>query len=411
MKKIFRFLQSMRFGLILLGLIAAFSVVGTVIPQGQEISWYAQTYQRFHGILLSLRLHDIFNSWVFQLLLLLLGLNLLLCSVLRIRKVARARKSEVDVLAKLPVQYMLTASQRQALLELLRSRRCREETMGSSLIFRKNGFGRYGSFLTHLSILLTLIFGALALYLPTVTDQTCFPGESLTLPDSSSIAVESFRIEDENGRLDFASELRVTLPDGRDSGLREIRVNHPLSFGPWKIYQQTYGTAGSVTVTNLDTGGHDTIPLSDVVFLSLDGVNGLWYRALYPDMIRDPSGNVTLITKASGSYPNPVYHVETVFDGIHTPVLASVGDELQVGTLKFRFEEPVEYPGLRLKYKPPMVETLLCAAFALMCVGLYITFFCQPVLVRVDEDGCAVGGSKPEAMHLTVQTLLEEEIS
>ena len=45
----------MRFGILLLVLIAALSVVGTVIPQGREISWYAQTYQSFHGTILLLR--------------------------------------------------------------------------------------------------------------------------------------------------------------------------------------------------------------------------------------------------------------------------------------------------------------------------------------------------------------------
>ena len=45
MKKVLNFLRSMRFGLILLGLIGLCSVAGTVIPQGREIAWYAQTYR------------------------------------------------------------------------------------------------------------------------------------------------------------------------------------------------------------------------------------------------------------------------------------------------------------------------------------------------------------------------------
>ena len=78
--------------------------------------------------------------------------------------------------------------------------------------------------------------------------------------------------------------------------------------------------------------------LTDLVFLSLDGVNGLWYERLYPDMIEDPGGNVTLISNVSGSYPNPVYQVETASDGEYTSILAFPGEELQVGSLKFIFE-------------------------------------------------------------------------
>ena len=51
---------------------------------------------------------------------------------------------------------------------------------------------------------------------------------------------------------------------------------------------------------------------------------------------------------------------------------------------------------------------VLVTLFLLMIVGLYITFFCQPVLVRLDSEGCAVGGPKPEGMHILIQGWLEE---
>ena len=409
MKKLFQTFRSMRFGILLLVLIAALSVIGTVIPQGREISWYAQNYRSLHGTILMLKLHDVYHSWYFQLLLVLLGLNLTLCSLVRIRTVLRSAGTETERLLKAQDNFTLSEAQRKTVREGLLAMRCREEQAGNEVfVFRKNGFGRYGSFLTHLAILLTLIFGAAALYLPRVTDQTCLPGKALTMDDGTEIRVESFRIENAEGRLDFTSEISIRLPDGRESGVREIKVNHPLSFGAWKVYQQTYSTAGSITVQNLETGLEDTFTLTDLVFLSLDGTNGLWYEALYPDMIRDPSGNVTLISNVSGSYPNPVYHVETASDGVYTPILAFPGDELQVGGLRFTFEEPVEYPGLRIKYTPRVINGLLIAAFTLMIAALYITFFCQPVLVKLDGEGCAVGGPKPEGMLLAIQGWLEE---
>lgn len=408
MKKLFRFFRSMRFGIILLCLIAMLAVAGTAIPQGREAAWYAQTYRSFHGTILRLGLNDVFGSWYFQLLLILLGLNLTLCSLLRIRAVSAAKAGEREALLRMPQSFRLDNAQRTAVRDNLRAMHCREETDGEHPVFRKNGFGRYGSFLTHLSILLTLIFGAMALYLPKTADRSCLPGEAVLMEDGTEIAVERFRIENDEGRLDFTSELTVRLPDGRESGLREIKVNHPLSFGPWKVYQQTYGTAGSVTVQNLETKLEDTFTLTDLVFLSSDGVNGLWYEAVYPDLIRDPSGNVTLITNTSGSYPNPVYQVQTASDGVYTPILAFPGEELQVGNLKFRFEKPVEYPGLRIKYTPGFVNALLCASFLLMTAGFAVTFFCQPVLVRLDPDGCAVGGPKPEGMRIRIQEWAEE---
>ena len=67
------------------------------------------------------------------------------------------------------------------------------------------------------------------------------------------------------------------------------------------------------------------------------------------------------------------------------------------------------YPGLRIKHTPTVVNILLLLAFLLMTAGLYITFFLQPVLVKVDEQGYAVGGPKPEGTRLELEALLEDD--
>ena len=405
MKKLLNYLRSMRFGILLLVLIALCSVAGSLIPQGREISYYAQTYRSFHGAILLLQLNRVFESWYFILLMILLGLNLILCSLVRIVSLVRDRDKISQKAAALPDAVCLRPEGIRALEDHLVNRRCRVERFGNARVYRKNNLGRYGSFLTHLSILLTLVIGALALYTPTVIDQSCLPGQALTMADGALIRVHDFTIENPTGQLDFTSEIQVTLPDGRDSGRRIIRVNHPCAFGSYKVYQQTYGTAGSITVTNLLSGGSDDFTVTETVFLSVDGMNGLWFEALYPGYLRDPSGNVTLITSTSGHYDDPVYQVLTASDGVYTPVLAFPGDELQIGDLKFTFNSPVEYPGLRIKYTPPLVNALLIGVFALMTLALYITFFLPPVVVKVDDEGYTVTGPKPEGMSLELKDL------
>ena len=400
MKKVFNYLRSMRFGILLLVLIALCSVAGTVIPQDRAVAWYAQTYRSFHGMILLLKLNHVFESWYFITLLVLLCLNLSLCSLLRIRSVIRSARGETERAAKLPDAVRLTPAGMEKLRAYLADRHCRREQIGEIEIYRKHGFGRYGSFITHLSILLTVVFGALALYTPTVTDRDCMPGESIFMEDGTEIHVHDFRISDETGRLDYQSHVQVTLPDGRRSEIAELKVNHPYSFGAYKLFQQTFGTAGSVTVTNVETGGTDDFLLTEQTYLSADGVTGILYDTLYPDYIRDPSGNVTLITITEGSYPNPIYQVQVISDGVFTPTLAVPGDELTVMGLRFTFNAPVEYPGIRIKHVSPLFNALLVAAFTLMIVGLYITFFYEPVLVKLDSEGYAVAGPKPEHMRV-----------
>ena len=74
-KKLLRFLRSMTFGMILLGLILLCSFPGSVIAQGNTPDWYVETYPDWHGVILKLGLDDVFDSWYFVMLLALLCLG------------------------------------------------------------------------------------------------------------------------------------------------------------------------------------------------------------------------------------------------------------------------------------------------------------------------------------------------
>ncbi len=409
-KKLIKFLRSMTFGMILLALILLCSFPGSVIAQGNTPDWYVQTYPDWHGVILKLGLDDVFGSWYFIALLALLCLNLMLCSLIRIRNVVNASKNASAAAASRKTKVFLTSEGTAQLRQLLEQRHYKKEVFEETTVYSKNAIGWYGSFVTHLAILLTVLFGAAALYLPQVTDQTCFPGESLVMEDGTAIAVESFRIENAEGKLDYASIIEISLPDGRTTGKQRISVNHPLSFGGYKVYQQTYGTAGAVTVRNTETGGEDRFLLNEMCFLSLDSINGIWFEALYPGYIRDENGNFTLITQTAGSYEDPVYQVLVASEGVYTPVMVFPGESLTVGGVEFTFEAPVEYPGLRIKRTPEAVNALLFAAFALMVLGLWFCFFQTPAIVAVREEGYTVAGPKPQGLTLELEALLESEM-
>ena len=408
MGKFVSFIRSMRFGIILLCLIAVCSVVGSVIPQGREMTWYVEAYPKLHVLLFSLRLDNVFSNWYFVLMMSLLALNLTLCSIVRVSSVIKSGRTLLPMAAKRANTHKLSAGQLDYLEAHLESIGCRKSKHGTARVYSKNLFGRYGSFITHLSILLTIIFGAAGLYLPQVTDMNCLPGESVTMPDGTEIAVSNFYIENDSGQLDFTSDISITLGETGDTKDGSIRVNYPLSCGPYKVYQQTYGTAGKISVTNIETGGTDSFVLTDHAFLSLDGVDGLWFLALYPDYYLGPDGSINPVASAYGRYDNPVYHVQLCEDGVNLPELMLPGDVVELGGLGFTLEQPVEYPGLRIKYTPPIVNTLLFAAFALMILGIYITFFMQPVLVKLDDEGYVVSGPKPEGMQINIETALNE---
>lgn len=412
MKKVLSFFKSMKFGLILLGLIALISIAGSVIPQGEEAMYYVRNYS-WYGILLKLQLNHVFTSWYFVVLVVLLCINLAMCSVLRWRRIDPEKEISAVSLGKADV----TAPQEElALIEdTLEKHHCHKTEIAGVKVYEKNRIGRYGTFITHLGILLTVIFFAMAMYTPTVIDQTCMPKDSITLDDGTQIYVDSFHIEDQTGDLDYRSTIEVTLPDGTSSSLRETSVNHPVALGDYKVYQQTYGTIGSVTVTD-DDGNEDHIYLEDNVFLSKDGHTGIYFNALYPDFEQD-GDDFSLTTSVTGSYPNPVYTFNLVEyndeesnendDLKMTPMLAFPGDDIEAGGLHFHFEDPTEYPGLRIKKSSRIISLLLILSFLIMTVGFVLTFLFQPVLVGIYEDGYHIYGNKPEDVRMMIRMALK----
>ena len=410
MKKFLNFLRSMTFGVILLALVCGISVIGSLIEQNQTAMYYVTYYENWYQVILALSFDHIFSSWYFIVIVVLLCINLTFCSIVRFRSLNAADVTGTARMATADV--LLDEEGLEKAKRALEKRHCRKIEDNGRVIYSKNQFGRYGTFITHLGILLTVIFFALALTLPTVTDQTCMPGESVTMEDGTEIAVESFRIEDEEGNLDYTSEINITLADGRNSGTTEISVNYPASFGSYKVYQQTYGTVGIITVTD-EAGNSDRIVMDEShMFLSKDGVTGIWFNELYPDFVQGESGAYSLITSTTGSYKNPVYTFnEVVYSDesedelVMTPMLAFPGDEITIGELTFHFDEPVEYPGLRIKYSPAYAYYLLVFAFIVMIAGFAVTFLMTPVCVVITDDGYRVMGNRSEGIRLMLRSV------
>ncbi|MBQ6382347.1 MAG: cytochrome c biogenesis protein ResB [Clostridia bacterium] len=411
MKKVFRFFRSMTFGMILLIIVMLLSLAGSLIPQQDSTMRYVRAYgTQTAQIMTAAGVTDIFHTWYFYALEILLCLNLTLCSIVRFPKTRRAGREWLARAEAAEADRPLTAEQREKLLAWLTARhyRAREDADGKT--FSRNTAGFYGSFLTHLSILLILLFGSLVLMTPSVQDLTVMPGGTLTLEDGTTVTCESFHIQDDTGKLDYASVLLAGSADGRHQKRQEIRVNEPLRFGEYKIYQQTYGTAGRVGITNHTNGAEEILFLTDPCFLSIDGQNGVYFDALYPGFIQDAEGNYTLMTSTSGSYEHPVYAVRSIADGMSTSVLAFPDEEIRLGDISFTFLAPAEYPGLRIKRVSSWLFGGLYFSFGLMVAALYLCFFAVPVYVRVRENGCAVLSPKnQQGLLLELEALMHEK--
>ena len=362
MKKTISFLRSMKFGLLLLLPVLVLSVIGSIVPQGEAEELYAENFPASYHLILGLGLDHIFASAVFLLVCALFGLNLTLCSVAQFHAVP----VRIEMLKKAAVAAdvtQLSGAQASRLSEHLHKKLWRSEQIEGKTVFTSPLPGWYGSVITHFAILGILLAAVGIFGLTSSVDYSILPGKN-AMPDGSTIDLFEFHASDESGRIDYASTLEITDASGRSSGVRTIRVNSPLRFGSRKYYQQTYGAAGMLSVTVRETGENYPLYMTEQGMISLGGSDGIWYDSVYPDYLLDSDGNFRVVTQTAGEYINPVYYVLVLQDGAMQPMILFPGEEVELSDAVYRFESPVEYPGIRVKTTPVWVYVLLYISFA-----------------------------------------------
>ena len=83
--KIWDFFSSVKLTIVLLLSLAATSIIGTLIPQNENPAAYLEAFGGYLFRLFDiLDLFDMYHSWWFQFLLILLTINIIVCSIDRI---------------------------------------------------------------------------------------------------------------------------------------------------------------------------------------------------------------------------------------------------------------------------------------------------------------------------------------
>ncbi len=286
---LFSFFSSVKLALFTLFLLAVTSIIGTVIPQKESMSWYAQNYSETTArIFQVLSIPDMYNSWWFLGLLGLLASNLIICSIDRFPGVWR--QINADNLATDPkrIQKMrLSASwtsnkaEETLATELSDSlsskgwksfQRKRDDTL--LLFAQKGAMTRTGVYIVHASILvifLGAIIGELygfkgSIMLPeTQATNTIFQtgtGKSIDL--GFTVRCDRFDIEFYDSGMPKAYKSVLTVSeDNKVTVKKEIVVNDPLTYRGITFYQSSYQGYEDflLTVTNQENNETQTVPM------------------------------------------------------------------------------------------------------------------------------------------------------
>jgi len=195
MKRIYGVLKSVKFAVFLITFLVITSIIASLVPQGQKLAFYYGNYPRFIAdIIVKIHLHHFFRSVLLLIPAALFFINLLLCTLERIKKHSGQKKNR-----------------------------------------------NYGPDIIHVGILIMMISFTITMFNRQEGLAYLRRGESLKLPNNKKIILKSFTfLKYKDGRpKDYIS--KVILKQGNKI-IKEavIKVNNPLSVDGYSIYQNSY---------------------------------------------------------------------------------------------------------------------------------------------------------------------------
>jgi cytochrome c biogenesis protein len=412
-RKIWNLFASVQLTIVLLLSLAATSIIGTLIPQNEDPKAY---FQAFGGVLYRLfnlfDLFDMYHSWWFQLLILLLTANVIICSIDRMsanRRILFARQPSFKLarFRNLRHREKFTANRSpQQLKEICQtyiSRRFRCSRVepienGFAIYGEKGRWTRFGVYTVHLSVVILLIGGLIGSIFGFDGFVNIAEGESArniglrNKPETVQLDFE-VRCDDFNVTFyetgapkEFRSSLTV-LKQGRDVLKKDIIVNDPLRYEGISFYQSSYGS----------------LPSNEVVLSFTSSKTGRRYtqNAVMDRPLQLPEKLGTFVIKEfrpSAKFRG--HDIGEAFIGVLTPfdqdpieVILPLRfpsfDKMRKGDVVIAVQDyvPRFYTGLQVVKDPGV--WVVYAGFILMLMGCYITFFMshQQICLELAADG------------------------
>lgn len=379
LKKPWKLLSSMKFGVSLLLVMAVSSIAGTVIPQGREEAYYISAYGEGGNSMIGLfQLDRVFSSWWFVALVVLLLLNLFFCSIMRIPSVLKeVRKvQEPDKKRGTEVRTQLDSDGTAKLIRELGFRKInrRDDEGGTWAWSEMNRTGPLGSWLLHLGILVVIV----AYYVGRTTGFETFvygiPGTSHRILDTGyTLSILDFDIELRQDYTvnQYISDVRVDGPQGSSSETGRIIVNDPMRVGGMSIYQSGTGWALKATLEKSGTKVSEKTLYQSEVYE--EGDIALYYMSFYPDFTVINGNPATL----SPLPKNPKFVYAVYYKGQMVMMdAAAPGEEIRYLEYTFRAGDPTMFTYLQIVRDPALLWVSIGGA--LMVIGAMLAFFLQP---------------------------------
>jgi cytochrome c biogenesis protein len=406
LKKVLAWFASMHLALLLLGLILLACIVGGVVPQNAQPVQYTALYgDGVAQVLLFLQLDRVFTATWFVSLMALLLVNLCLCSVLRFPQVFRQYRQGFSLKKRLAApqstfSYPCTQQSGRQLLSKMGFAKLENVTddEGRNYLYGvRRRAGLWGSWLSHLGMLVIVVGFALGQMLHFETYVYGVPGQRLAIEGTElEVSIEDFDIHlrDDHTVEQYEAHLTVYHRDGRQvTGVAQ--VNAPLQAFGKSILQNATGWACMLT-----TWQDDKVLDERILFagesLEVQDIDpnardlALVFRAFYPDYVRGKQGPAT----KSPYLNNPAALFSLYYQGklVDTNV-AGMGYDIKAADIRFVLSNPQPYTLLQVVADPTL--PVVAVGGALMLIGLFLAFYWRPEegwMQCAENNECTVYG-------------------
>lgn len=308
-----RILSNLNFAIILLLLIATFSVIGTVIEQDQNIDYYYKTYSNlyiysdinFYQIILLLGLNHVYKTWWFFLLIFIFGTCLISCTFTQqfpLLKLARRANFKFRISQFKNQEYQGTINSFYFIqsLKSLKIKKYNIFQQQNFVYLYKGILGRFAPIIVHIGLLVILtgtVIGAVGNFNcqelivkgEIFHTQNIISKNILTKVPEFPIRVNDFWVEytGKNNIKQFYSDLSILNTKGEELIQKTITVNFPLYFRNLTLYQTDWNNLGLriklnnqiyqlplLSVTNSKNLFISYIPIEDGISLIINNLEG-----------------------------------------------------------------------------------------------------------------------------------------
>lgn len=304
--KIWNFFSSVKVGVWLIFITLIASAIGTILPQQMYIpqtvtpdQYYQDTYGWFGKVYYELGFNNLYSSWWYLLLMALIGISLVICSLDRVIPLYRALKAQRVTRHEgfLEKQRVFGISDTDHIndslskaKEQLKARHYHVREENGNLLAEKGRFSRWGPYVNHIGLIIVLI-GAMLRFVPGMyVDKVMWvrEGETQVVPETNGqyfiknnqFILQTYDKNKDNQVFDATIDRVGTIPKNYQSNITlykavgnlipgetpnlkkvedyKIRVNHPLNFNGFSLYQVDYKldelNTMSFTLINKKTG-------------------------------------------------------------------------------------------------------------------------------------------------------------